>query len=191
MRSHPAIRAVYETDILFKNRFLIDRSLGGMGWVEADVPDWTLDQNSGSMPGGRSLPPVGVASIRPVENEANAPLRLMSFDIECLPDHGAMPKAEKSPVILISMAFEPEFQGNKELVLVGKEIDCPRPDTRACRNEYDLLAQFAAIIRDTIPISSLATTPMSSIFPIYRRGQNICSSISKWEGTAVPGILEG
>ena len=29
------IKAVYETDILFKNRFLIDRSLGGMGWVEA------------------------------------------------------------------------------------------------------------------------------------------------------------
>ena len=151
VRSHPAIRAVYETDILFKNRFLIDRSLGGMGWVEADVPEWTLDQNSGAVPGGRSLPPVGVASIRPVENEANAPLRLMSFDIECLPDHGAMPKAERSPVILISMAFEPEFQGNKELVLVGKEIDCPRPDTRACRNEYDLLAQFAAIIREYNP----------------------------------------
>ena len=75
----------------------------------------------------------------------------MSFDIECLPDQGEMPKAEKSPVILISMAFEPEYQGQKDLVLVGKNIDCPRSDTRACQDEYDLLAQFASIIRDYNP----------------------------------------
>ncbi len=151
VRSLPGIRAVYETDILFKNRFLIDKSLGGMGWVEAPIPEWTLSQNAGSVQSARDLPPVDAASIRPVQHEANAPLRFMSFDIECLPDHGAMPKAEKSPVILISMAFEPEYQGNKDLVLVGKEIDCPRPDTRACRNEYELLNQFAAIIRDYNP----------------------------------------
>ena len=35
------IKAVYETDILFKNRFLIDCSLGGMGWVDAPIPEWT------------------------------------------------------------------------------------------------------------------------------------------------------
>ena len=45
----------------------------------------------------------------------------MSFDIECLPDQGEMPKAEKSPVILISMAFEPEYQGNKDPGAGGKE----------------------------------------------------------------------
>ena len=151
VRSLPGIRAVYETDILFKNRFLIDKSLGGMGWVEAPAPEWTKRQDSGSTQWGRNLPPVDVGSIRPVEREGNAPLRFMSFDIECLPDHGAMPKADKSPVILISMAFEPEYQGNRDLVLVGKEIDCPRPDTRACRDEYDLLNQFAAIIRDYNP----------------------------------------
>ena len=42
------IKAVYETDILFKNRFLIDRSLGGMGWVEAPLPEWT----AGAAPAG-------------------------------------------------------------------------------------------------------------------------------------------
>ena len=152
VKALPGIRAIYETDILFKNRFLIDKSLGGMGWVEAPVPEWTIGQhNNQSMQSGRNAPAVDVDGIRPVEQEANAPLRFMSFDIECLPDHGAMPKAEKSPVILISMAFEPEYQGQKDLVLVGKEIDCPRPDTRACRDEYDLLAQFAAIIRDYNP----------------------------------------
>jgi len=29
----PGVKEVYETDILFRNRFLIDRGLHGMGWV--------------------------------------------------------------------------------------------------------------------------------------------------------------
>jgi DNA polymerase I len=33
VREHPGVKAVYETDILFRNRFLIDRGLGGMGWA--------------------------------------------------------------------------------------------------------------------------------------------------------------
>jgi DNA polymerase I len=86
-----------------------------------------------------------------VQHEANAPLRFMSFDIECLPLHGEMPKAEVSPVILISMAFEPNYRGQKDLVLVGKNINCLREDVQICQDEYDLLSQFASIIRDYDP----------------------------------------
>jgi len=143
------IKAVYETDILFKNRFLIDCSLGGMGWVDAPIPDWTA--GPAKAVAASALPPIRFDALHPVLHETNAPLRFMSFDIECLPDQGEMPKAEKSPVILISMAFEPEYLGNKTLVLVGKNIDCPRSDTRACQDEYDLLASFASIVRDYNP----------------------------------------
>jgi DNA polymerase, archaea type len=149
VREVPGIKAVYETDILFKNRFLIDQALGGMGWVEAPIPEWDLNQDASHA--AHAAPIVNVQTLHPVQHEANAPLRFMSFDIECLPDHGAMPKAEVSPVILISMAFQPEYQGQKDLVLVGKNIDCIRSDTRSCRDEYDLLAQFASIIRDYNP----------------------------------------
>ncbi len=148
VREVPGVKAVYETDILFKNRFLIDQALGGMGWVEAPIPEWTSGQNSSH---AAPAPIVNVQTLHPVQHEANAPLRFMSFDIECLPDHGAMPKAEVSPVVLISMAFEPEYQGQKDLVLVGKNIECPRSDTRSCRDEYDLLVQFASILRDYNP----------------------------------------
>jgi len=149
VREVPGIKAVYETDILFKNRFLIDEALGGMGWVEAPIPEWALSQDASRA--AHAAPIVNVQTLHPVQHEANAPLRFMSFDIECLPDHGAMPKAEVSPVILISMAFQPEYQGQKDLVLVGKNIECIRSDTRSCRDEYDLLAQFASIIRDYNP----------------------------------------
>jgi DNA polymerase I len=143
------IKAVYETDILFKNRFLIDCSLGGMGWVDAPIPEWTAGPVT--TPAAAAAAPISFEALHPISHETNAPLRFMSFDIECLPDHGEMPKAEKSPAILISMAFEPEYQGNRTLVLVGKNIDCLRPDTRACQDESDLLASFASIVRDYNP----------------------------------------
>jgi DNA polymerase I len=142
VREIAGIKAVYETDILFRNRFLIDRGLGGMAWAEAAIPEWVK---------GQEALLVKVESLHPVQREANAPLRFMSFDIECLPSRGEMPRAEVSPVILISMAFEPEYQGHKDLVLVGKKIDCPREDVRACRDEHDLLSQFASILRDYDP----------------------------------------
>ncbi len=142
VREVAGIKAVYETDILFRNRFLIDRGLGGMAWAEAQIPEWVK---------GQEALLTKVESLHPVQREANAPLRFMSFDIECLPRNGEMPRAEVSPVILISLAFEPQFQGQKDLVLVGKPIDCPRADVRACRDEHDLLSQFASILRDYDP----------------------------------------
>jgi DNA polymerase I len=142
VRELPGVKAVYETDILFRNRFLIDRGLGGMGWAKADLPEWVSSQES---------PLIDVDSLSPLQHEANAPLRYMAFDIECLPDHGEMPKAEISPVILISMAFEPEYKGQKDLVLIGKNVDCPRSDVQICQDEYDLISSFASIFRDYDP----------------------------------------
>ncbi|RQW78210.1 MAG: DNA polymerase elongation subunit [Methanothrix sp.] len=152
------VKAVYETDILFKNRFLIDQNLGGMSWVDAPIPEWVegrAGQIGRSGQAGQDGLLVKVESLHPVQQEANAPLRFMSFDIECLPSHGEMPKAEVSPVILISMAFEPPYQGPngpvKDLVLVGKSVDCHRYDVRICLDEYDLLSQFTSILRDYDP----------------------------------------
>lgn len=145
------VKAVYETDILFKNRFLIDQNLGGMSWVDAPIPEWATAKAGSSGQAGQDGILVKVESLHPVQQEANAPLRFMSFDIECLPNHGEMPKAEVSPVILISMAFEPAYQGRKDLVLVGKDVDCPRPDVQICRDEHDLLSQFTSILRDYDP----------------------------------------
>ena len=142
VRELPGVKAVYETDILFRNRFLIDLGLGGMGWAKADLPEWVSSQES---------PLIDVDSLSPLQHEANAPLRYMAFDIECLPDHGEMPKAEISPVILISMAFEPEHKGQKDLVLIGKNVDCPRSDVQICQDEYDLISSFASILRDYDP----------------------------------------
>jgi DNA polymerase I len=141
VRQAPGVKAVYESDILFRNRFLIDMGLGGMAWAEAPIPEWAT----------RDSPPIPVAALATAEQEGSAPLRYMAFDIECLPLHGEMPRPEESPVILISMAFQPEYRGQKDLVLVGKSIDCPRPDVAVCQDELDLISRFLTILREYDP----------------------------------------
>jgi DNA polymerase I len=151
VREVSGVKAVYETDILFRNRFMIDCGLGGMGWVDANLPEWVQGQEQGQELRHVEAPIISFESLSPVQRDANAPLRYMSFDIECLPNKGEMPKSDVSPVILISMAFEPEYKGQKDLVLVGKRIDCQRSDIEECEDEYDLISRFISIIRDYDP----------------------------------------
>ncbi|HOT06678.1 MAG TPA: DNA-directed DNA polymerase [Methanotrichaceae archaeon] len=144
-RSVPGVESVFETDILFKNRFLIDTGLGGMGWAQVSE-DAALP-----IAGQRSPLLCRVEDIHPVERESNAPLRYLAFDIECLPKNGEMPTADTSPVILISMAFQPPYRGQEDLVLVGKPLDCQRGDVEACGDESQLLTRFFDVLSDYDP----------------------------------------
>jgi len=143
----PGVREVYETDILFKNRFLIDQDLGGMRWVKVEEPE--------------AKGPVPFTSLRPLfpadagsegkSSRANAPLRHLAFDIECLPLNGAMPNPENSPVIMVSLGFYPPYKGKEDLVLVGREVDCPRADVLCCNGEREMLAKFIEIFKEYDP----------------------------------------
>ncbi|MCQ8902647.1 MAG: DNA-directed DNA polymerase [Methanothrix sp.] len=142
----PSVKAVYETDILFKNRFLIDTGLGGMAWVK--VPDG----ERGEMRDRRRLiVDVPVDKLAQEDLESTAPLRFMAFDIECLPKNGEMPRPESSPVILISMAFNPPYRGLSDLVLVGRELKCERQDVEGCADERDLISRFVSVIDEYDP----------------------------------------
>jgi DNA polymerase I len=142
----PGVLEVYETDVLFKNRFLIDQDLGGMRWAKVEEP---IDKG-----------PVPFTSLQPIEakgggvgqkSRANAPLRHLAFDIECLPLHGAMPNPENSPVIMVSLGFHPPYKGREDLVLVGREVDCPRGDVLCCSGEREMLARFIEIFKEYDP----------------------------------------
>ncbi len=135
---------IYETDILFRNRYMVDSGIGGMMWAAAE-------------PGGNSNDAGILSSIKltsgkvePVDILKNAPFRYLAFDIECLPSHGAMPMPENSPIVLISLAFAPDFDGKKTLVLVGKKTDM-KADVESCGSEEAMLRRFFDIIREYDP----------------------------------------
>ena len=67
---------VYETDILFRNRYLVDNSLGGMGWARVEPEGKTI--------GNDVLSSIRITTrkVEPVEILRNAPLRHLAFDIK-------------------------------------------------------------------------------------------------------------
>lgn len=145
----PGVTALFESDILFRNRFLVDMNLGGFQWAEA-AEDPTLDRAHflQEIP-VKSEIVICTRSVTPLDRISNAPMRYLSFDIECLPDGGNMPTPEKSPVILVSFAFEPAYNGKKSLVYVGKplpdgfdfQIGDEDGETVWLENEAELLAK--------------------------------------------------
>lgn len=109
----PNIFKIYEADIPYKNRWLIDNGLGGF----ADID------------GGE-----------------DAPISYCSFDIECLvPPEGTMPTSDKDPVILISMAFSPQFEGNDRVVLSTKPTNYQGCPVILCKDEHHLITTFLSL----------------------------------------------
>jgi DNA polymerase I len=138
------VEAVYETDILFRNRYMVDTGLGGMGWANAE-PEGDLISNE-------VLSSIKITSgkVEPLEILQNAPLRHLAYDIECLPLNGAMPAPENSPIVLMSLAFAPDFEGKKTLVLVGKDARV-EGETESCGSEEAMLKRFFEIVREYDP----------------------------------------
>lgn len=65
---------------------------------------------------------------------------------------GGIPTADRSPIIMISLAFEPAHQGELEtLVLVGKEAGGDCNGTEHFTDEADLLNRFFEVVRDYDP----------------------------------------
>ncbi len=167
---------MYETDIMFKNRFMIDTGIFGMGWAQ------TVDEACASEPaylGKVDSDVTVVAQVSPAEIARNAPMRYLAFDIECLVD-GGIPTADRSPIIMISIAFEPAHQGELEtLVLVGKEAGGDCDGTEHFTNETDLLNRFFKIVRDYDPDVILGYNSNEFDFPYITKRVEVLEAEGK------------
>ena len=177
---------VYETDIMFRNRFMIDTGIFGMGWAQTeDIPSSRpayLSEVSTDL--------TVLSQVSPIEVTKNAPMRYLAFDIECQVDEG-VPTSDRSPIIMISLAFKPDYPGIGEtLVLVGKKADCDGIETYD--NEVDLLNRFFEIVRDYDPDVILGYNSNEFDFPyitervkiLKDNGETLRDSISRDSRTA-------
>ncbi len=144
----PAVKEIYETDILFRNRFLIDRELHGMGWVNVE------ESSEISHSGGQTRycdKAFTASSLEEIEKLSNAPLKHLAFDIECLPLGGSLPVPESSPIIMISLSFSPAFEGFDTKVLVAKEVEGVSDNVECFENEVAMLERFFEIFQNYDP----------------------------------------
>lgn len=131
------VEDIFEADIMFKYRFMVNYELYGMQWIDVDCEKERTKTVK--------VPAFHAKNITPVKKIGNAPFRYMSFDIECLAADPRKPTdAKKDPIIIISLAFNPDFNKNKTLVLMtknlrGKGIKC-------FASEKEMLEEFLKIM---------------------------------------------
>ncbi|MBI4162347.1 MAG: hypothetical protein HY513_01580 [Candidatus Aenigmarchaeota archaeon] len=128
--------SVYEADIMFKYRFMVDNDLHGMQWIEFE-PERVRTTTS-------KFPVYNAQKFMPLETQTPAPLRYMALDIECASmDQGRMPNENMDPIIMISIAFDPPFKGKANMVLVAKRVQAE--NTTWFQSEKEMLEEFVAI----------------------------------------------
>ena len=136
------VKDVFEADILFKYRFMIDHGLYGMQWIDAEAGRINTTVSK--------IPAYHATKIEPVEKHGNAPVKILSFDIECISsDPKRVPDAKKDPIVLISLAFHPQHKGKKTMVLVGKNF--AGENVKGHANEKEMMEEFSRIIGEYDP----------------------------------------
>jgi len=132
----------YEADILFKYRFMADNDLKGMGWI--DVKGSFRTTNTVKCKAFEA------ESIKPIEKLENAPLKYLAIDIECISEEDRIAVPSKDPIIIISLAFHPDYKSKKTLVLTAKPVS-PENDVIGCSSEVEMLEKFISILNDYDP----------------------------------------
>ncbi|MBP2029877.1 DNA polymerase I [Methanohalophilus levihalophilus] len=138
------VKAVYEADILFRTRYLIDNDFHGMRWLQGKGKKINLS-------GYACDEILELSEVEETDRKAPSDLRYFAFDIECLPEDGNMPTPDRSPVIMVSMSFNPVFKGKETIVLMAKPADGMDDDVEACADEPTLLKRFFEILREYDP----------------------------------------
>ncbi|XP_050666507.1 DNA polymerase delta catalytic subunit [Leptidea sinapis] len=151
----------YETNIDFDIRFMVDTGVVGCSWIELPAHKWTMrSQDSKLKPESRCQIEVDVAwnafiAYQP-EGEWSkvAPIRILSFDIECAGRKGIFPEPNKDPVIQIaSMVIrqgesEPYLRNvftlNTCAPIVGSQV-------YSFKSESEMLSKWSDFFRELDP----------------------------------------
>ena len=95
----------FESNIPFALRFMIDRNISGCNWIECPSGCYSMNEKKDSS----CQLEVNVAYTKLVSHppidgpfSKSAPLRILSFDIECSGRKGVFPEPDKDPVIQIA-----------------------------------------------------------------------------------------
>ena len=144
LRKQSFVEEVFEADILFKYRFMVDFNLSGMKWVKING-DFTSTSTV------RSEKTIAANSIEPIDENLNVPLRYMGIDTEIVPDKEGVPNPTKDQISMISLSFYPTFNKHTSLVLVSKPIKKKYEETIVFKNEKDMLEEFVKIIETFDP----------------------------------------
>ena len=132
------VAGVYEADILFKYRFMADYGLNGMGWYEVNGDPISTTTVKTDIT-------IRAKELQKETGKEDANIKFLSIDIEIGESRGDLPNAEKDPISMISLAFSPNHQEHKTLVLVSKPVNYGET-VISYKDEKAMLEAFLKII---------------------------------------------
>ena len=143
---------IFEANMAFALRFMIDKGIVGMGWIRIDRKCNIMDPGAA----GCNCQAVVECSHEMISahkaddpNWADiAPLRILSFDIECTAKKG-FPKAEEHPVITIGVVTKLHSSRKDERIILqlGSCADIPGAQLLTFEDEFLLLAAFEELVQ--------------------------------------------
>ena len=144
------IDEIYESDVLFKYRYLVDNNIHGMDWVSMNVNKiYTQTTNCDTYETDAKE-----SEIKILDKIENAPLKYMSFDLECIStESNRMADGKFDPIIMISCVFSHEFRGSKKHVVCAKHTKFDDKDIslRCFSDEKEMLEEFQRILMEYDP----------------------------------------
>merc|ERR1719450_1924461 len=153
----------FEANIDFEIRFMADSQVVGCNWIELPAGSWSLRDSKKKGDQGytsRSQLEVDIAWDKFISHAPEgewskvAPIRILSFDIECAGRKGIFPEPEKDPVIQIANMVV--RQGEKEPFIrnVFTLDSCAQivgSHVISCAKETEMLEKWASFVRDSDP----------------------------------------
>ncbi|XP_014678867.1 PREDICTED: DNA polymerase delta catalytic subunit-like [Priapulus caudatus] len=151
--------STYESNIDFEIRFMVDTNVVGCNWIELPAGKFRVRVAAAMQTRCQLEADVSWEDFvsHPAEGEWQkvAPLRLLSFDIECAGRKGIFPEPEKDPVIQIANMVVCQGQHNKPFVrncftlracapVVGSQI-------LSYETEAKMLVKWAEFVREVDP----------------------------------------
>lgn len=147
----------YESDLAFVVRFMVNIDLVGMGWLEIKKEDYTLRTGRSSCQIEIDVSWEKITSHKTEKQWAEiAPLRILSFDIECAGRKGVFPEPKIDPVIQISNIIyvqgnNPEDYLLKNVFVLRGSTPLSNGDIHCFRKETELLLEWRNFIEEVDP----------------------------------------
>jgi DNA polymerase I len=141
LHANENVRETFEADIMFKYRFMADFDLKSFHWYEANVSKVSTNISK--------IKTYEVFDFKEIKKDDLPEFKYLAIDIEIASKTG-IPDAKRDPIIMISLAFNQSYKGEKDLVLVAK----PSSNSKASlffKNEKEMLETFLKIVEEYDP----------------------------------------
>ncbi|MFH1328057.1 MAG: DNA polymerase domain-containing protein [Candidatus Bathyarchaeota archaeon] len=145
LRKKKFVKEIFEADILFKYRYMVDKGISGMNWIEMEGTPST----TGTV---KTNYKINVSKITPVERHDDAELKHMAIDIETTSEREGLPDATRDEISMISMAFSPNYKSQDTMVFMAKRLkDNGDNSVKSFSSEKDMLEEFSRVMSEFDP----------------------------------------